>query len=61
MHIMMNFDVVERVRRGGADGSTLGPKGAQERGNPTKPYIIDIYIRANGHIQNVLPLISISS
>ena len=40
MHVMMNFDVVERVRRGGADGSTLGPKGAQERGNPTKPYIL---------------------
>ena len=31
MHVIINFDVVERVRRGGADGSTLGPKGAQER------------------------------
>ena len=31
MHVIMNFDVVERVRRGGADGSTFGPKGAQER------------------------------
>ena len=44
MHDIMNFDVVERVRRGRADGSTLGPKGAQERGNPTKPSINDIYI-----------------
>ena len=39
----MNFDVVKRGRRGGAHGSILGPKGAQESGNPTKPSIIDIY------------------
>ena len=59
----MNIGVVERGIRGVEDGLTLGPKGAQERGNPIIPSIIDIYIyiKANSQIRNVLPLISISS
>ena len=48
----MNFDVVERGRRGGAHGSSFGPKGAQERGNPTKPSINDIYISVVEHVKS---------
>ena len=48
----MNFDVVERGRRGGAHGSSLGPKGAQECGNPRKPSINDIYISVVEHVKS---------
>ena len=52
IHVIMNFGVVERGRRGGAHWSSLGTKGAQERGNPTKPSINDIYISVVEHVKS---------